>query len=65
MSASQVQYSIPSTYIIFSYNIWCQTQYTNSSVHICMCDAEDVFMLLNSHVWELTLNDLGEKPNLT
>jgi len=30
-----------------------------------MYDAEDVFMLLNSHDWELTLNDLGEKPNLT
>ena len=29
-----------------------------------MYDAEDV-MLLNSHDWDLTLNDLGEKPNLT
>jgi len=64
MSAFQIQYSIPSTYIIFTYNIWCQTKYTNSSVHICMYDAEDV-MLLNSHDWDLTLNDLGEKPNLT
>jgi hypothetical protein len=30
-----------------------------------MYDAEDDFMLLNSHDWELTLNDFGEKPNLT